>query len=87
MNHMTSYRTALHTRLTINLLGGLLLFILCLPVLAATMTWTPLTMSFYDVPYDTTATQTLTLTNIGDGPLQITNVEWEYMTYYFPPGE
>jgi hypothetical protein len=29
----------------------------------------------------------LTLTNEGGGLLQITNIEWEYMTYYFPPGE
>ena len=44
-------------------------------------------MSFFDIPYNTTATRTLTLTNEGGGLLQITNIEWEYMTYYFPPGE
>ena len=87
MNQMTSCRTALHTRLIMNLLGGSLLFILCLPVLASTMTWSPQFMSFFDIPYNTTATRTLTLTNEGGGLLQITNIEWEYMTYYFPPGE
>jgi hypothetical protein len=43
-------------------------------------------MFFNDVPYNTTATQTLTLTNTGNDPLQITNIEWSFMTFYFPPG-
>jgi len=44
-------------------------------------------MSFYDVPYNSTATQTLTLTNTGNGLLQIANIEWTYMTFYYPPGD
>ena len=66
-------------------MGGFLLFISNLS--ASTLGWSPLTMSFPDVPYNTTATQTLTLTNTGSGLLLVSNVDWEYMTYYFPPGD
>ena len=67
---------------------GLLLFFSFSSALAQDMHWSPETMNFPDVPYGTTETQTLTLTNADSlVPLAINSLEWTFMMYYDPLGE
>jgi hypothetical protein len=88
MKNISSYRLLSRTRWATLLLTGLLLFFSLGSALAQSMHWSPESMNFPDVPYGTTETQTLTLTNADLAlPLNINSIEWTFMMYYDPLGE
>ena len=67
---------------------GILLFFSLNTAVAQDISWTPLSMSFPDVPYGTTETRTLTITNDDStDPVSIDNIEWTFMSYYDPFGD
>jgi hypothetical protein len=69
------------------LLAGVLLFIAPMSSMAQTIGWDPLSMNFQDIPYGTTETRALTLTNIDSVlPVNIVSVEWTYLDFYTLPG-
>lgn len=79
MNYFISYSKALRSKMAAVFLSGFLLFMLPFSAAAQSIGWDPENMFFDETVIGTTATQTLTLTNLDAvGPLTVGSIEWTY---------
>jgi len=79
MNSLTYSHGPQHSKLAAMLLAGSLFILSPLGVMAQDIGWSPGSMTFPSTVIGTTATQTLTLTNLDVAlPLDVNSIEWTY---------